>query len=81
MEFLAQSSELLRKKLESAKVDAANAKHKLSALESRDEPLSTLLALRSVLRLYRENIASLRKAIRNSQSSAKRLALGAARKA
>jgi hypothetical protein len=81
MEFLAQSTELLKKKLESAMVDAAKAKRKLASLESKDVPQSTLHALRAVLNLYRENIAALRKAIRSSQSSTRRLSLNSARKA
>jgi hypothetical protein len=66
MEFLAQSTELLKKKLESAKVDAAKAKRKLAALEGKEVPLATLLAQRSVISMYQENIAALKKAIRSS---------------
>jgi hypothetical protein len=72
--------ELLKKKLESSKIDSALIDRQLAALQSQDDPNGTLLTLRSVSRTYRENIENLKHAIRNTRSASRKLTVGHATK-
>jgi hypothetical protein len=69
MYYVPQTRELLEKRLESSKADAALIDQKLKALKDKDVPMGTLIALRSIARMYRDNIFTLRQAIRNMRSS------------
>jgi hypothetical protein len=81
MYILPQPKELLKKKLESSKVDAALIDRKLAALEGQGVPTSTLVALRAVSRMYRENIENLKQAIRNTGSPSRKMTISNATKA
>jgi hypothetical protein len=72
MYLIAQPKALLKKKLESSKADAALIDRKLAVLEAQEVPAGTLLALRSVARMYRENIEVLKKALRDASSSSRK---------
>jgi hypothetical protein len=80
MDFMPQPKELLKKKLESSKVDAALIDRKLAALEGQETPTSTLVALRAVSRMYRENIETLKQAIRNTRSPSRKMSINNATK-
>jgi hypothetical protein len=80
MDFLPQPKELLKKKLESSKVDAALIDRKLAALEGQETPTSTLVALRAISRMYRENIEALKQAIRNTRSRPRKMSINNATK-
>jgi hypothetical protein len=80
MDFLPQPKELLKKKLESSKVDAALIDRRLAALEGQETPTSTLVALRAVSRMYRENIETLKQAIRRTRSPSRKVSLNNATK-
>jgi hypothetical protein len=80
--LIAQPKALLKKKLESSKADAALIDKKLAALEgkSQDTPTATVLALRAVSQMYRDNIEILKKAIRSTQSSTRKMTMQSASK-
>jgi hypothetical protein len=78
--FIAQPKELLKKKLESSKTDSALIDLQHAALEGHDDIHGTLLTLRSVSRMYRENIENLKQAIRNTRSASRKLTVSYATK-
>jgi hypothetical protein len=80
MDFMPQPKELLKKKLESSKVDAALIDRKLAALEGQETPTSTLVALRAISRMYRENIETLKQAIRTTRSPSRKMSINSATK-
>jgi hypothetical protein len=75
--LIAQPKALLKKKLASSKADAALIDKKLAALEGKGQeaPTATVLALRAVSQMYRDNIEILKKAIRSTQSSAGKMTM------